>query len=153
MEWRGPFKLNSILASFYILVFFCRLVVPLLCLNIITWLPAANIYCFRDVYPLRVCPSLSRMPFQSSTVTRYLRVTKASQRTPWRKQRPRRVSERSQAEKASLAKMRAERKDSYQAALAAAYDVLMQEAVKLRDQFGTHSVMHYFEAIIHVTEI
>jgi hypothetical protein len=79
---------------------------------------------------------------------RYLKTTKASARTPWRHRTKHRAITHSQADKAALKEKRLLNKTSYANALSAAQDVLMEQAIKLRVEFGTHSVEYYFEAIM-----
>lgn len=79
---------------------------------------------------------------------RYLKTTKSSVRTPWRHRTKRRAIMQSRADKAALKEKRLLNKTSYANALSAAQDVLMEQAIKLRAEFGTHSVEYYFEAIM-----
>ncbi|KAI5984614.1 hypothetical protein EDD15DRAFT_2177067 [Pisolithus albus] len=84
---------------------------------------------------------------------RYTRTTKASVRTPWRHRRKRVAIIRTPAEKAAIKAKNHERKVAYAGALSHAQDVVMQEAIKLREQFGSRSVEYYFEAILQTSRL
>ncbi|KAG2744196.1 hypothetical protein P692DRAFT_20877924 [Suillus brevipes Sb2] len=82
------------------------------------------------------------MPFATS------KMTKASARTPWHHRTKHHAITHSQADKAALKEKRLLNKTSYANALSGAQDVLMEQAIKLRAEFGTHSAEYYFEAIM-----
>ena len=52
------------------------------------------------------------------------------------------------AEKAHVASLRRSRKEDYSNALAEARDMVMEQAVQLRERFGGHSVEYYYEEIM-----
>ncbi|KAG2361659.1 hypothetical protein BDR07DRAFT_1485617 [Suillus spraguei] len=58
---------------------------------------------------------------------------------------------RTEAEKKALAEKRKAHKGAYNDALADAQDLVMQEAVKLREQFPGRTVEYHFEAILQWT--
>jgi hypothetical protein len=85
---------------------------------------------------------------------RYIKTTKASQRTPWRSRLKRKqIAKKSAEEKKTLAEKRLKKKIDYQTALAEAQDVLMQEAVKMHETLGCHTVDYYYEAIIQTSHM
>ncbi|KIK33061.1 hypothetical protein CY34DRAFT_100326 [Suillus luteus UH-Slu-Lm8-n1] len=89
------------------------------------------------------------MPAKShSSDFRYLKTTKSSYRTPWRHRLKRKQVQRSAAEKRAMKEKRLARKVEYADALAAAQDVVMQEAIKLHAQFATNTVEYFYEAIL-----
>jgi hypothetical protein len=74
-------------------------------------------------------------------------------RQPWRHRTKRTYLRKTPAEKAALAAKRLGHRQSYQTALAKARAVVMDEAIKLKEQFGAHSVDWYFEAIMQQSRI
>lgn len=93
------------------------------------------------------------MPADSSGPTRYLsrkstapRTTKA--RGSWRSRLKRKYIKRTAAEKKAIKSQRRERKLSYNEALNAASGVMYDEASKMREQFGQHSIEYYMEALM-----
>ncbi|KAG2029493.1 hypothetical protein BDR03DRAFT_880613, partial [Suillus americanus] len=82
---------------------------------------------------------------------RYIKVTKSSSRTPWHHHMNRKARLRTEAEKKALAEKRKAHKGAYKDALADAQDLVMQEAVKLREQFPGRTVEYHFEAILQRT--
>ncbi|KAH0833452.1 hypothetical protein J3R83DRAFT_12571 [Lanmaoa asiatica] len=92
------------------------------------------------------------MPFTTNATVCYLKVTRASQHTPWRTHsRP--TIKRTAAEKKKLADDRADHRKEYSEALAAARQRIMQEALSLHSQFGGHTIDYYYEAIIQTSHI
>ncbi|KAH7904201.1 hypothetical protein BJ138DRAFT_1239951 [Hygrophoropsis aurantiaca] len=84
---------------------------------------------------------------------RYLKSTKSSVRTPWRHRMKTKALKRTPAENKVLKDKREAHRTEYQEALADAQAVITQEAVKLRERFGSHSIEYYFEAIIQSSRI
>jgi hypothetical protein len=68
-------------------------------------------------------------------------------RKPWRRSSRPRVK-RSAAEKSAARKRRKEFHTEYSAALAAARDIIWEQAIQLREKFGRHSVDYYYETIM-----
>lgn len=65
----------------------------------------------------------------------------------------RKTFKKTPAEKQTLKAQRRDRKLSYNEALSAAAEVLYDEAVKLREQFGQHSVEYYLEELMQRSRI
>ncbi|KAG1836873.1 hypothetical protein DFJ58DRAFT_734671 [Suillus subalutaceus] len=82
---------------------------------------------------------------------RYIKVTKSSSRTPWRHRIKRKARLRTQAEKKVLAEKCRANKCAYKDALADSQDMVMQEAVKLHEEFPHRTVEYHFEAILQRT--
>jgi len=72
---------------------------------------------------------------------------------PWRTRTKRKIFKRSNAEKKALAEQRMDRKIAYRDALSQAADVIHNEAVKLHEQFGTHSVDYYLQDILQQSRL
>ncbi|KAG1766623.1 hypothetical protein EV702DRAFT_1204089 [Suillus placidus] len=68
-------------------------------------------------------------------------------RKPWRRSSRPRVK-RSAAEKSAARKRCKEFCTEYSAALAAARDIIWEQAIQLREKFGCHSVDYYYETIM-----
>ncbi|KAG1869943.1 hypothetical protein F4604DRAFT_1583844 [Suillus subluteus] len=82
---------------------------------------------------------------------RYIKVTKSSSRTLWRHRIKRKARLRTEAEKKALAEKRNTQKCAYKDALADCQDMVMQEAIKLHEQFPHRTVEYHFEAILQRT--
>ncbi|KAG1868436.1 hypothetical protein F4604DRAFT_1584827 [Suillus subluteus] len=82
---------------------------------------------------------------------RYIKVTKSSSRTPWHHCMKRKAWLRTEAKKKALAEKCKAHKGAYKDALADAQDLVMQEAVKLREQFPDRTIEYHFEAILQRT--
>ncbi|KAG1902815.1 uncharacterized protein F5891DRAFT_1185945 [Suillus fuscotomentosus] len=62
-------------------------------------------------------------------------------------------SEEISSQKKALAEKCLKRKTDYHTALAEAQDILMQEAVKMHEMLGSHTVDYYYEAIIQTSHM
>lgn len=116
-----------------------------------------NFYLFTLLFPLpsdigaHVTPTSmahkSHEIFQRlSSKSRALSTSKA--RYAWRSRKKRKKHQLTPAEKAQRAESRRVHQRDYKSALSNARATLMAEAVKLREQFGGHSVDYYYEEII-----
>ena len=74
-------------------------------------------------------------------------------RLPWRYRTKRKVYKRTATEKKMLAEKRQKHKASYNEALDAAYAIVHEEAVKLKEQFGAHSEQYYMEEIMQLSRL
>jgi len=74
-------------------------------------------------------------------------------RLPWRNRTKHKTYQRTSVEKKALAEKRRNNKKSYHEALAAAYAAVQEEAVKLKEQFGAHSVQYYMEEIMQQSRL
>ncbi|KAG1729163.1 hypothetical protein EDB19DRAFT_1913534 [Suillus lakei] len=81
----------------------------------------------------------------------YIKVTKSSSWTPWHHHMKRKVQLCTEAEKKALSEKCKAHKGAYKDALADAQDLVMQEAVKLCEQFPDRTVKYHFEAILQRT--
>jgi hypothetical protein len=69
-------------------------------------------------------------------------------RYAWRRKRQRKTIKLSAADKALAAAKRKTERSKYHGALANARKVIMDEAVKLHDTFGSHTVDYYYEQLL-----
>jgi hypothetical protein len=74
-------------------------------------------------------------------------------RLPWRHHVKRQALKQSPAEKKALAEQRNSRKLTYQNALSKASESIYNEAIKLREQFGTHSLEYYMEELMQQSRL
>jgi hypothetical protein len=72
----------------------------------------------------------------------------SKQRLPWRQRAKRKTIKKSTAEKKTLAEQRLNRKIAYRQALADATETIHNEAIKLHEQFGGHSIEYYREQLM-----
>ena len=69
-------------------------------------------------------------------------------RLPWRHRTKRQTFKRSATEKAALAEKRHNRKIAYHEALTKAAESIYNEAIKLHELFGGHSIEYYLEELM-----
>jgi hypothetical protein len=74
-------------------------------------------------------------------------------RLPWRHRTKCKIYQQSSVEKKQLAEKRHKNKADYNDALAAASSVLQEEAAKLKEQFGAHSVQYYMDEIMQSSQL
>ena len=78
----------------------------------------------------------------------YIKRTKASVRTPWQHHQKHVAIIWTPAEKAAIKVKNYECKVVYADALSRVQDIVMQEAIKLQEQFGLCTIEYYFKAIL-----
>jgi hypothetical protein len=74
-------------------------------------------------------------------------------RLPWRHRSKHRTFKQSPAEKAALAEKWSSRKLAYCEALTEAAETIYNEAVKLREKFGTHSIQYYMGELMQQSRL
>ncbi|GBE87427.1 hypothetical protein SCP_1101030 [Sparassis crispa] len=85
---------------------------------------------------------LQRLP------TRGRKLSTTQTRYPWRHRTKCKIFSHTPAEKALLKVKWKEHKDAYHTALREAREVVLTEAERLHERFGSHSVDYYFKAIM-----
>ena len=83
----------------------------------------------------------------------YIKRTKASVCTPWWHHRKHVAIIWTPAEKAAIKAKNYERKVVYADALSRVQDIVMQEAIKLQEQFSLHTIEYYFKAILQAPHL
>ena len=83
----------------------------------------------------------------------YIKTAKASVHTPWQHHRKCASIIQTPLEKAAIKAKNHERKVAYADALSRAQDIVMQEAIKLQEQFGSCTIEYYFKAILQTSHL
>lgn len=93
---------------------------------------------------------MARPQDKPGSISRYSTRTKLSTKTriPWRHRTQWQALKRTSAQKKQLAKQRRDNKERYNNALEDAFQVLVGEACKLREEFGAHSEQYYLEELL-----
>lgn len=93
---------------------------------------------------------MARTQDNSGGISRYSTRPKISTKTrkPWRHRTQRQTVKRTSAQKKHLNKQRRDNKERYNNALEASFEVLLDEARKLREEFGAHTEQYYLQEIL-----